>query len=60
MEAGETTGSQYEIDASGAEAQRIMTEASTIAEQHMKERFPDLPAGGLTTPQRTGELNSSQ
>ena len=60
MEAGETTGSQYEIDASGAEAQRIMTEASTIAEQHMKERFPDLPASGLTTPQRTGELNSSQ
>jgi division protein CdvB (Snf7/Vps24/ESCRT-III family) len=60
MEAGETVGSASEIDASGAEARRIMTEASTIAEQHMKERFPELPTSGLTTPQRSGELNSSQ
>jgi division protein CdvB (Snf7/Vps24/ESCRT-III family) len=60
MEAGETVGSSYNIDASGAEAQRIITEASTIAEQHMKERFPELPASGLTTPQRSGELSSSQ
>jgi division protein CdvB (Snf7/Vps24/ESCRT-III family) len=60
MEAGETVGTSYEMDASGAEAQRILTEANTIAEQHMKERFPDLPASGLTTPQSTGELSSSQ
>lgn len=60
MDAGETLGSSYEMDASGAEAQRILTEANTIAEQRMKERFPDLPASGLATPQRTGELSSSR
>jgi division protein CdvB (Snf7/Vps24/ESCRT-III family) len=60
MDAGETLGSSYEMDASGAEAQRILTEANTIAEQRMKERFPDLPASGLATPQRTGELSPSR
>jgi division protein CdvB (Snf7/Vps24/ESCRT-III family) len=60
MDAGETLGSSYEMDASGAEAQRILTEANTIAEQRMKERFPDLPASGLATAQRTGELSSSR
>jgi division protein CdvB (Snf7/Vps24/ESCRT-III family) len=60
MEAGETMGSSYETEASGAEAQRILTEANTIAEQHMKERFPELPTGALTAPQRSGEVSSSQ
>jgi division protein CdvB (Snf7/Vps24/ESCRT-III family) len=59
-EAGETVGSSYEVDASGAEAQRILNEASTIAEQHMKERFPELPTGGFATPQRSSELNASR
>jgi len=57
-EAGETMGSPYELEASGAEAQKILTEANVIAEQHMKERFPELPVSGITTPQRTGELNA--
>jgi len=59
MEAGETVGTSYDMEASGAEAQRILTEANTIAEQHMKDRFPDLPQSGMPTPQRTGELSSS-
>jgi division protein CdvB (Snf7/Vps24/ESCRT-III family) len=60
VEAGETVGSSYEMDASGTEAQRILTEANTISDQHMKDRFPDLPTSGLPTPQRSSELGSSQ
>jgi len=59
-EAGETVGSPYEMEPSGGEAQRILTEANTVAEQHMKERFPEIPTTGFATPQRTGELGSSQ
>lgn len=59
VEAGEATGTSYDVDASSAEAQRILSEASTIAEQHMKERFPELPSNGLPSPQRTGEPSIS-
>jgi len=58
LEAGEATGSAgYDMEASGTEAQRIMSEANAIAEQHMKERFPDLPASSLASPQRAGEAS---
>jgi division protein CdvB (Snf7/Vps24/ESCRT-III family) len=57
VEAGEATGTSYDVEASGAEAQRILGEANTIAEQRMKERFPDLPGSALPTPQRAGEAN---
>ncbi|MEM3692438.1 MAG: Snf7 family protein [Candidatus Bathyarchaeia archaeon] len=43
IEFGETTGTGWEIEATG-EAQRILEEASAIAEQKMKERFPEIPA----------------
>ena len=60
LEAGEATGSAgYDMEASGSEAQRIMSEANAIAEQHMKERFPDLPASSLASSQRTGEASLS-
>jgi division protein CdvB (Snf7/Vps24/ESCRT-III family) len=54
IEAGEATGASYDMEASGAEAQRILDEANTIAEQRMKERFPELPATTAPTPQGTG------
>lgn len=54
-DAGEVSTSSYDVNASGQEAQRILGEASTIAEQHMKDRFPELPVNGLGSPQRTGE-----
>ena len=60
VEAGEATGTSYDMEASGAEAQRILTEAGAISEQHMKDRFPDLPASAQPTPQRTSQLSSSQ
>jgi division protein CdvB (Snf7/Vps24/ESCRT-III family) len=59
LEAGEASESTYEADTSSGEAQRIMSEANVIAEQHMKDRFPDLPASSLTSSQRTGEANLS-
>lgn len=55
VETGEATGESYDVEASSGEAQRILGEASTIAEQHMKERFPELPTNGLPSAQRTGE-----
>jgi len=51
-EAGEPMGSSYDVAASNEESQRILVEAGTIAEQHFKEKFPDLPNG---SPQRVGE-----
>jgi len=44
IEVGEATGSGYDISTSSREAQKILTEANAIAEQRMKERFPELPA----------------
>jgi division protein CdvB (Snf7/Vps24/ESCRT-III family) len=58
VEAGEATGTSYDMEASGAEAQRILSEANVISEQHMKDRFPDLPASSLPTPQRSSQLSS--
>jgi len=59
VEVGEASGSTYDTAASGAEAQRIMSEANAIAEQHMRERFPDLPASSIASSQRAGETSIS-
>jgi len=58
-EAGEVTGSNYDVNASGEEAQRILGEANTIAEQHMKNIFPDLPSTGPLSRQPVGEAGIS-
>ena len=58
-EAGEVTGSNYDVNASGEEAQRILGEANTIAEQHMKNIFPDLPSNGSVSRQKVGEAGIS-
>lgn len=58
-EAGEVTGSNYDVNASGEEAQRILGEANTIAEQHMKNIFPDLPSTGPESRQKVGEAGIS-
>jgi len=55
---GEVTGSTYEAGASSDEAQRILGEAGTIAEQHMKDKFPELPSASFSS-QRTGEQGIS-
>jgi len=52
-EAGEPLAADsVEVGASNNEAQRILGEANAIAEQHIREKFPDIPASGT---QRLGE-----
>jgi division protein CdvB (Snf7/Vps24/ESCRT-III family) len=43
IEVGETTESTFDVSASNEESQKILTEANFVAEQKMKERFPELP-----------------
>lgn len=44
VEVGEATEQTVDTEAASSEAQRILTEANIIAEQKMKEKFPELPA----------------
>jgi division protein CdvB (Snf7/Vps24/ESCRT-III family) len=43
MEVGETSETTFDMSASNEESQKILTEANFVAEQKMKERFPELP-----------------
>ncbi len=43
MEVGETTGQPVNLEATSSEAQKILAEATEVAEQKLKERFPVLP-----------------
>lgn len=45
VEAGQTTGMTLNFDVANEDAKRIMNEAAMVAEQRMKDKFPDLPAG---------------
>ena len=58
-ESGEVTGSSYEVGAPNPESNRILDEANAIAEQHVKERFPELPSGSLAATQRASEQGLS-
>jgi division protein CdvB (Snf7/Vps24/ESCRT-III family) len=42
-EVGEATEQSFDMSVSSDDAQRILGEASVVAEQKMRERFPDLP-----------------
>ena len=54
VEAGEPMATSFDVSAaSNEEAQRILGEANAIAEQHIKEKFPELPNGSQM--QRAGE-----
>ena len=43
VEAGQTTGIGPDIEVAGEDARKILDEAATVAEQRMKEKFPELP-----------------
>jgi division protein CdvB (Snf7/Vps24/ESCRT-III family) len=58
-DAGEVTGSTYDVATTSQESNKILDEASAIAEQHVKDRFPELPVTGLASPQKTGEQGIS-
>ncbi|ARM76536.1 cell division protein CdvB1/B2 [Acidianus manzaensis] len=53
-EAGDFTGGSTEFAASSPDAKKILQEASVIAEQRMKENFPELPSM-LTSAQKVNE-----
>jgi division protein CdvB (Snf7/Vps24/ESCRT-III family) len=54
VEAGNFTGAPYVGSPSSPEAKKILEEAAAIAEQRMKEKFPDLPVtSGLTQTQKS-------
>ncbi len=44
IQVGESTETTFDLSASTAESQKILQEANIVAEQKMKERFPELPA----------------
>ena len=44
VDAGQMGGHNINFENSNAESRQIMDEASAIAEEKMKEQFPDLPA----------------
>ncbi len=44
VEVGEATGQVYDSEASSDEARNILTEAGTVAEQRMRDKFPEIPA----------------
>jgi len=43
MDAGGVTGSSLSFDTTSEDSQKILEEAATMAEQRMKDTFPDLP-----------------
>jgi len=59
-DAGEVTGTSYDAATPNPESSRILEEANAIAEQHVKDRFPELPANGFAAPQKTGEQGISR
>ncbi len=45
IDAGQSTGLTINFESANDDAQKILTEAASVAEQKIKEKFPDLPAG---------------
>jgi division protein CdvB (Snf7/Vps24/ESCRT-III family) len=65
MEAGQTGGFDMRFDTANEDAQKILTEAATVAEQKIKDKFPELPAGIPSTslgqkPTALGEGSSTE
>ena len=61
LEAGQTSGTTLSFDSLNEGASQILNEAATVAEQRVKEKFPDLPPGipGLPTT-ALGEKSSTE
>lgn len=45
IDAGQSTGLTINFETANEDAQKILSEAATVAEQRIKEKFPELPAG---------------
>jgi division protein CdvB (Snf7/Vps24/ESCRT-III family) len=55
IEAGQSQGMTLNFDSANEDAQKILTEAATVAEQRIKEKFPELPPGMPGIPASVGE-----
>jgi division protein CdvB (Snf7/Vps24/ESCRT-III family) len=51
IEAGQGSGMTLNFDTVNEDAAKILTEAATVAEQKIKDKFPDLPPGMPAAPQ---------
>lgn len=47
VDAGATSGLSLNFDAANEDAQKVLEEAASVAEQRMRESFPEIPAGAL-------------
>ncbi|MGQ9781301.1 MAG: Snf7 family protein [Nitrososphaeria archaeon] len=45
VDAGQMSGTTLNFEAANEDAEKILAEASAVAEQRMKEKFPELPTG---------------
>lgn len=53
IDAGQSTGLTINFESANEDAQKILAEASTVAEQRIKDKFPELPAGIPEAAERT-------
>jgi division protein CdvB (Snf7/Vps24/ESCRT-III family) len=58
VEAGQITGLSINFEAANEDAQKILSEAAAVAEQRIKDKFPELPAGIPSVP--LGEKSSPE
>ncbi|MBC7130768.1 Snf7 family protein [Candidatus Bathyarchaeota archaeon] len=58
VEAGQSTGLTINFDTANEDAQKILAEAAAVAEQKVKEKFPELPSGMPSIP--IGEKSTAE
>jgi division protein CdvB (Snf7/Vps24/ESCRT-III family) len=57
VDAGQVGGYSLNFEAANEDAEKVLAEAAAVAEQRMKEKFPDIPSG-LPSVEGTAEASS--
>lgn len=57
VDAGQVGGYSLNFEAANEDAEKVLAEAAAVAEQRMKEKFPDIPSG-LPSVEGTTEASS--
>lgn len=60
IEAGQSSGMTLNFNTANEDAEKILSEAATVAEQRIKDKFPDLPSGMPTIPTSLSENATSE
>jgi division protein CdvB (Snf7/Vps24/ESCRT-III family) len=58
FEAGTSSGMSLNFTSVNEDAAKILTEAATVAEQKIKDKFPDLPPGMPSAPASQAEKST--